>query len=241
MQITTSILSAIHLAWNRCSVSYWTRPAPCSRLSGRAPHTQNQRIYFHSNPKGATSLQTIIRTCAVIPTYNNPETIRRVVVKLREYVEDVIVVDDGSAEPGQLACKELQDEGLIDLVVRDCNGGKGAAVKDGLAHASACGFSHALQVDADGQHCLEDTPQFLEAASARPSALVLGCPVFDGSAPRVRLIARKLTTVLIHVETGGRVIRDAMCGFRIYPVAATQAIRGGAPAMDFYPDISVRQ
>lgn len=183
--------------------------------------------------------QPAIRPCAIVPTYNNPETLRKVVLKLREYFENVIVVDDGSLTPGQLVCQELRDEGLVDLVVREQNGGKGAAVKDGLARAAACEFSHALQVDADGQHNLDDIPRFLAAAAESPSALILGSPLFDDSAPRLRRMARKITTFFIHIETGGIVITDAMCGFRVYPVAATQAIRVWGNAMDFDPEISV--
>ncbi|MCP4446853.1 MAG: glycosyltransferase family 2 protein [Myxococcales bacterium] len=185
------------------------------------------------------SPQTAHRPCGLVPTYNNPETIRSVVLRLREHLDDVIVVDDGSAAPGRKACQELCDEGLVELVVREQNGGKGAAMKDGLARAAALGFSHALQVDADGQHRLEDTTQFLAAAAKTPSALVLGCPIFDESAPRIRRMARKITTFFIHLETGGRIIKDAMCGFRVYPVAATQSIRVWGDAMDFDPEISV--
>lgn len=182
---------------------------------------------------------TAHRPCALVPTFNNPETLRKVVMRLREHLDDVIVVDDGSAAPGRQVCQELSNEGLVDLVVREQNGGKGAAVKDGLVRAAALGFSHALQVDADGQHHLEDTPRFLAAAADAPSALILGCPIFDESAPRLRRMARKITTFFIHIETGGRVIKDAMCGFRVYPVAATQSIKVWGDAMDFDPEISV--
>ncbi len=105
------------------------------------------------------------------------------------------------------------------------NGGKGAAVKTGLALARELGFTHALQVDADAQHDLDDVPRFLEAARSRPEALVLGAPVFDGSAPRSRLRARQITIFWTSFEAGAGVITDPMCGFRVYPVGAALAAR----------------
>jgi glycosyltransferase involved in cell wall biosynthesis len=180
------------------------------------------------------------RLCAVIPTYENPATIRRVVLGVREHVADVIVVNDGSGPEGTNAVAALEREKLAIAVHRDANGGKGAAVKSGLGKAHELGFTHALQIDADGQHALGDVPAFVEQARARPEALILGQPVFDESAPKGRTIGRKITLFWTHLETGGRVIGDPMCGFRIYPVAAALATKTRSDAMDFDPEIAVR-
>ncbi|MEM9194029.1 MAG: glycosyltransferase family 2 protein, partial [Myxococcota bacterium] len=160
------------------------------------------------------------RLAAVIPTYNNPATIRRVVEAVRAYVPDVIVVNDGSAEPGRTAVEALGADGLAHAVHRETNGGKGAAVKTGLEAAKELGFTHALQVDADGQHALDDVPAFVSIAEESPRSLVLGAPRFDDTAPAARKIGRKITLFWTHLETGGHVIEDPMCGFRIYPVDA---------------------
>ena len=180
------------------------------------------------------------RFCAVVPTYDNPATIRSVVERLRAHLDDVIVVDDGSGPEGRAAVEALGREGLAIAVHRERNGGKGAAVKTGLAAAHERGFTHALQVDADGQHDLTDVPRFLETARAHPEALVLGRPVFDASAPKSRRVARKITTFWIRIETGGDVIGDAMCGFRVYPVEAALRANARGDAMDFDPEIAVR-
>lgn len=180
------------------------------------------------------------RLCAIVPTYDNPATIRAVVDRLRAHVDTVIVVDDGSGAEGRAAVEALGEEGLAIAVHRERNGGKGAAVKTGLLAAKERGFTHALQVDADGQHDLGDVPRFVETARERPDALVLGRPVFDESAPRARRVARKITTFWIRVETGGDVIGDAMCGFRVYPVDAAVAANARGDAMDFDPEIAVR-
>jgi glycosyltransferase involved in cell wall biosynthesis len=180
------------------------------------------------------------RPCILIPTFNNPRTIREVVLRCRAHLADVVVIDDGSAEPGRRAVEALGAEGLAHVHHRPSNGGKGAAVKTGFEVAASLGFTHALQVDADGQHQLDDVPRFLDEARRSPSALVLGAPVFDESAPLGRRIGREITRFWTNVETGGRVIRDPMCGFRVYPVDAARRAGTVGDAMDFDPEIAVR-
>jgi len=178
--------------------------------------------------------------CAVIPTYDNPDTIRAVVLAVGEHLP-VIVVDDGSAAPGRAAVAAIGAEGLAQIHHRGQNGGKGAAVTTGFELARDAGYSHALQIDADGQHALDDIPRFLAAAREQPEALILGAPVYDQSAPRGRLIGRQITRFWTNIETYGRVIDDPMCGFRVYPVAAACEV---APRcgerMDFDIEVAVR-
>lgn len=175
-----------------------------------------------------------------MPTYDNPATVRGVVERLRAHLADVIVVDDGGGDEARAVLDGLSRDGLAEVFRRESNGGKGAAVKDGLRRADALGFTHALQVDADGQHDLDDAPRLLGAARDNPAALVLGAPVFDASAPSVRMRAREITRFWTNVESGGRVIEDPMCGFRVYPVRAALAAGARGDAMDFDPEIAVR-
>ena len=113
---------------------------------------------------------------------------------------------------------------LIAMPSRLQVGGKGAAVKTGLAELAKLGFTHAFQVDADGQHALEDIPRFTAFARVHPDALILGSPAFDDTAPRARVIGRQITRFFTHCETVGRVITDPMCGFRVYPIATALAL-----------------
>jgi polyprenyl-phospho-N-acetylgalactosaminyl synthase len=181
-----------------------------------------------------------IRIAGLIPTYDNPGTIAAVVEAVRAHLPDVLVVDDGSGPAGRSACAELAAKKLAEVVHRAENGGKGAAVKTGLETLAQRGFTHAFQIDADGQHEVSDIPRFVAAVHAHPDALVLGQPRFDASAPRARLLGRQVTRFWTHCETLGRVIADPMCGFRVYPITA--ALRAGARgnAMDFDPEIAVR-
>jgi glycosyltransferase involved in cell wall biosynthesis len=180
------------------------------------------------------------RPCVLIPTYDNPATIRKVVLRAREVLPEVVVVNDGSGHEGRAACEAVAAEGLAHVVHRAKNGGKGAAVKTGFAEAYRLGYTHALQVDADGQHDLEDVPRFLEVARDNPDALVLGAPVFDASAPKARQIGRQITVFWVAVEVGRGVIADAMCGFRVYPLADAVAVRVPGNMMDFDPEVAVR-
>ncbi|MET0389208.1 MAG: glycosyltransferase family 2 protein [Polyangiales bacterium] len=188
----------------------------------------------------AADAQSGFRPCVLIPTYDNPDTIAQVVESVRPYVPDVIVVDDGSHERARTAIDALGESARATVVRREHNGGKGAAVKTGLAAAQAQGYSHALQVDADGQHCVEDIPRFLDEARTHPTSLVLGAPQFGADAPRARIYGRQVSIGFVHLETGGRVIADPLCGFRVYPVDAALRCAPRADRMEFDPEIAVR-
>ncbi|MGI5860840.1 MAG: glycosyltransferase family 2 protein [Myxococcales bacterium] len=183
---------------------------------------------------------TDFRPCILIPTYNNPATIRSVVERVRRHLADVVVIDDCSADEGKQAVEALARDGLTHTHRRERNGGKGAAVKTGFEVADRLGFTHALQVDADGQHALDDIPRFIEAARQKPESLVLGAPVFDETVPKARLKARQITIFWTNLETGGKVIEDPMCGFRVYPLKAALAAGARGDRMDFDPEIAVR-
>ncbi|WP_082621522.1 glycosyltransferase family 2 protein [Bordetella sp. N] len=162
--------------------------------------------------------------CAVIPVYNHPDTVRAVVERVRAAGLPCVLVDDGSSAECARTLDALADAGLAQLLRRPLNGGKGQAVQDGLRHAGALGYSHALQVDADGQHALDDIPVFLEAARQRPDAVICGAPAYGDDAPRSRLYGRWLTRVWVWINTLSSAIPDAMCGFRVYPLAPTLAL-----------------
>lgn len=180
------------------------------------------------------------RSCAVIPTYENPLTLRAVVEGVRRFLPDVVVVDDGSQGPSRGLAEALARAGQVRLVRHPHNRGKGAAVKSGFREAQALGASHVLQVDADGQHCLEDIPRFLAAARSQPEALVLGTPLFDESLPRGRALARGISTFWVGVEVGAGVIRDPQCGFRVYPLLAALEAGARGDHMEFDQELPVR-
>jgi glycosyltransferase involved in cell wall biosynthesis len=130
------------------------------------------------------------------------------------------------------------------LVRLRVNGGKGAAVIAGLRRALELGYTHALQVDADGQHDLRDVPKFLAAARAEPEAVICGRPLFDASIPKVRFLSRYITHVLVWLQTlSFSAVRDSMCGFRLYPIRTVLAVvdgEGVGTRMDFDVELLVK-
>lgn len=167
---------------------------------------------------------TTHKPCAVIPVYNHGATVRHVVGRVRAHGLPCIVVDDGSETECARELDTLAAQGMATLVRRMRNGGKGCAVQDGLRHAAAMGYTHALQVDADGQHALDDIPAFVDASRRHPQALIGGAPAYGDDAPRSRIHGRRLTRVWVWINTLSLAIPDAMCGFRIYPLAPTLAL-----------------
>ena len=179
------------------------------------------------------------RICALVPTFDNPATLRGVVEGLRRHLDSVIVVDDGSGPTARRVALSIERDGLARVEWRTRNGGKGAAVKAGFAAARARGFSHVLQIDADGQHDTDDVPHFVAEARAHPDALILGRPVFDASQPLGRALARGISSFWVAVETGGAV-GDPQCGFRVYPLVAAIAAGARGDHMEFDQELPVR-
>jgi glycosyltransferase involved in cell wall biosynthesis len=184
-----------------------------------------------------------LRLCAIIPTYDNPQTLEEVVRRVREHIADVVVVDDGSAEPAREVARRLAASGRCEVVFRERNGGKGAAVKTGLAWARDHTFDYALQIDADLQHDPADIPRLVAGVAGGGSphgTLVLAQPIFDASAPRGRLRARKISVFWAMIETLGRKVGDPLCGYRVYPVQTALRVAPRGNAMEFDPEIAVR-
>jgi glycosyltransferase involved in cell wall biosynthesis len=186
-----------------------------------------------------------LRCCVVIPVYDHEQAIAAVLAGVLQHGVPCILVDDGSAAGCAAKLDQLAHEfsSQVTLLRLPANQGKGAAVLAGFAKAAQQGYTHALQIDADGQHCTADIPKFLQAARRLPAAVIAGCPEFDASVPRLRLYARYLTHVFVWLNTLSFAIRDSMCGFRLYPLEpvmqliATQRI---GSHMNFDTDILVR-
>ncbi|WP_390902534.1 glycosyltransferase family 2 protein [Winslowiella toletana] len=165
-----------------------------------------------------------------------------VLARLAPFNLPLLIVDDGSDKTTQALLETLVCDGVT-LLRLEKNSGKGAAVKYGLEAAAAQGYSHALQVDADGQHQIEDCPKLLAEAAAWPESLISGQPVYDDSVPKSRLYGRYATHVWVWIETLSLSLKDSMCGFRVYPLAATLKLmrqRSIGKRMDFDSEIMVR-
>ncbi|MFC0309030.1 glycosyltransferase [Gallibacterium trehalosifermentans] len=164
------------------------------------------------------------RPCFIVPCYNHGKFIEAVLAKLQAYSYPIIVIDDGSNAETAEKLAQLQPHFNLILHRHSQNCGKGGAIKTALYLAEIHGFSHALQVDADGQHQLSDIEKLLSYAKDHPETLVSANPIFDESVPKARYYGRYLTHFWVWLETLSLQIKDSMCGFRVYPVSHTLAL-----------------
>ena len=154
----------------------------------------------------------------LVPFYNHPQNIKALIAALKTYELPVVVVDDGSDEASKQILAELErTEGIL-LLTRAQNGGKGIAMKDGFKFALECGFSHVLQIDADFQHDAALIGEFLRQSEAHPQSIVCANPIYGDDAPKSRVHGRKITNFWVAINTLSLGIKDAMCGFRVYPL-----------------------
>ena len=186
----------------------------------------------------------IHRICAVIPSYNHHRALPAIVERLRGFELDIFIVDDGNDEPiaSAIAALNAPDNGVV-VARLPSNQGKGAAVHRGLLLAQQAGYTHAIQIDADGQHDLAAVPRFLSLSREAPEAVVNGRPVYDETIPLSRRLGRWITHFWVWVECLSFAIRDAMCGFRVYPIEPALAVLDGEHVgrrMDFDVEIIVR-
>ena len=180
---------------------------------------------------------------AVIPVYNHGEAVGAVAANVRSHGLRCILVDDGSSAECAAVLDALAQAPDVTLVRLAVNQGKGGAMMAGLRAAAAAGHSHALQIDADGQHDAGDIPLFLARAAAEPDAVVCGTPVYDESVPLGRFVGRYATHVWVWINSLSLAIRDSMCGFRVYPLAPVVRLIDEARLgrrMDFDPEVLVR-
>ncbi|ALV92746.1 MULTISPECIES: glycosyltransferase family 2 protein [Pantoea] len=187
-------------------------------------------------------LSAAFMPCVLIPCYNHGAMLASVLARLAPFNLPVIIVDDGSDVQTKQQIAALNAPHL-DILTLPTNQGKGAAVIAGLRKAAAAGYSHALQLDADGQHQVEDTPRMLAEAQQYPDSLISGQPIYDASIPKSRLYGRYITHFWVWVETLSFSLKDSMCGFRVYPLQPSLKLCDRHPIgqrMDFDTEIMVR-
>lgn len=190
-----------------------------------------------------SSLIEAYRLCIVLPCFNHGRPLSALLDRLPPAIP-YIVVDDGSGEETRALLESIaRTRSSVTLIRHEKNLGKGAATLRGMREAWALGYSHALQIDADGQHDAADVPRFAEVAHAHPNEVICGRPVFDTSVPAARLYGRWITHVLVWLETLSFRIVDSMCGFRVYPLRPVMELTAQGfhgTHMDFDTEILVR-
>jgi glycosyltransferase involved in cell wall biosynthesis len=180
----------------------------------------------------------------LIPSYNpGPKVFATVRDALDQWAPVWVVVDGSTDQSAQRLLAMAAAEPALQVFVLPENRGKGAAVLFGLREAQTRGFTHALTMDSDGQHPAERIRAFMQASIALPAAMVLGCPVFDASAPALRVKGRQISNWWANLETLWAGIHDSLYGFRVYPIEALIAVMRRQPWMrrfDFDVEAVVR-
>jgi glycosyltransferase involved in cell wall biosynthesis len=180
----------------------------------------------------------------LIPSFNTGPILAETLRAARAAWAPVWTIIDGSTDASADAAERMAaaDPGLRVLRLPR-NRGKGAALLHGMRAARAAGFTHALTMDADGQHPASLIQGFMAASMSRPEAMILGQPVFDASAPSIRVGGRRISNWWADLETLGAGIGDSLFGFRVYPIAPLCAVMERTIWMrrfDFDPEAAVR-
>lgn len=177
-----------------------------------------------------------MKACVVIPCLDAEATLSAVIHAARQHVPHIIVVDDGSRDGSAMAAQASGAE----LHQHATNRGKGAALLTGLTAAHAAGFTHAITMDADGQHLAEDLPTLLESARQTPRALLIGARDFSvPNVPGGSRFGRNFSNWWVHLETR-LPLTDTQSGLRVYPVASILALQLGAGRFEWEIEAIVR-
>ena len=172
--------------------------------------------------------QENLRFCFIIPCYRHARSLKDLLIKLSEYKIPAVVVDDGNTAEDRalidLTVEEVNPAIKVKVLHHDVNCGKGYAVATAVDYAAQNGYTHVIQMDSDGQHNTHDVPLIINLVKENTESVISGAPLYDASAPRARVIGRKITNFFVHVETLSNEITDAMIGFRAYPAKITDKI-----------------
>ncbi|NQX00149.1 glycosyltransferase family 2 protein [bacterium] len=186
-----------------------------------------------------------VRPLILIPSYNTGPILLETVLSVLALRTPAWLIVDGSTDGSPEMIRRLENPANPEFRILDlpANSGKGGAVLHGLREAIRAGFTHVLTLDADGQHPADKITGFFEVAAAHPQAAVFGRPVFDASAPRLRVNGRKISNFWANLETLCWGVNDSLFGMRLYPAADLLAVLEStrfARRFDFDPEVAVR-
>jgi glycosyltransferase involved in cell wall biosynthesis len=180
----------------------------------------------------------------ILPSYNSGHLLRPTILTVLEKWKPVWVVLDGSTDSSVAEAHDLQrDHSELRLFLLPQNHGKGGAALVAMKAALDAGFSHALLMDADGQHSADHVVRFIETSMEHPGAMILGVPIFGPDAPSERVKGRRVGNWFANLETLWGGVRDSLFGFRVYPLAPAVRIMEAiktARRFDFDTELGVR-
>ncbi|MCF6223046.1 MAG: DUF2062 domain-containing protein [Flavobacteriaceae bacterium] len=183
------------------------------------------------------SLITELKTCIIIPTYNNDKTLNRVIDGILIYTNQIIIVDDGSTDQTAAILKTYTNLNQIHFPK---NRGKGKALREGFKKAMSLGYDYAITIDSDGQHYPDDIPVFIEALKKDKGTLFIGSRnMTHNSVPKGSSFGNKFSNFWFWAETGIKLI-DTQSGFRLYPLNPLSGIKFYTNKFEFEIEVIVK-
>ncbi|HRW63199.1 MAG TPA: glycosyltransferase family 2 protein, partial [Bacteroidales bacterium] len=177
------------------------------------------------------------KCCVIIPTYNNHQTIEKVIREVSEYTSQVIVINDGSTDNTLEILKNVDG---IELVSYPENKGKGFALRTGLKYAWDKGYEYAITIDSDGQHFASDLPKFVEAIDENPNAIIIGNRNMEQEGiPGKSSFGNRFSNFWFKFETGIE-MPDTQSGYRLYPLKPLSKMRFFTRKYEFEIEVIVR-
>ncbi|MEO2060067.1 MAG: DUF2062 domain-containing protein [Mesonia sp.] len=180
-----------------------------------------------------------LKCCVIIPTYNNQNTLKRVIDGVLEYTENLLVINDGSTDD---TAAILANYPQIHTIHFKENRGKGNALKKGFQEAEKLGFKYAITLDSDGQHYPKDLPKFIEQLQQthEKPLLIIGSRQMDSpGVPQGNSFGNIFSSWWVYIETGYN-LKDTQCGFRLYPLEIVNNIKLFTPKFEFEIEIMVK-
>jgi glycosyltransferase involved in cell wall biosynthesis len=175
--------------------------------------------------------------CVIIPTYNNEKTLEEVIIRVLEYTDRIIVVNDGSTDRTAQILETFSNLNVIRLPE---NKGKGYALRQGFKEAARQGFLYAITIDSDGQHLPQDLPKFVEKAVSEPKALIIGARDLDQAGiPGGTSFGNRFSNFWTMVETGFK-LPDTQSGYRLYPLEKLGKMRFLTRRFEFEIEVLVK-
>ncbi len=150
----------------------------------------------------------------LIPYYNHPLKIKNLVENLQNFGYEILIINDGSNQKS----RQVLDDLKVKIIDKKQNEGKGNAIKTAFSYALQNSITHLFQIDADFQHDLSEILDFIKISKQNPDSFICGSPIYDEKIPKSRFYGRKITNFWAKINSLNFTIKDAMCGFRIYPV-----------------------
>jgi glycosyltransferase involved in cell wall biosynthesis len=179
-----------------------------------------------------------LNCCVIIPTYNNAQTIAKVITDVLEYTNDVIVVNDGATDSTSEILRSFNDK--IDIVSYSPNKGKGIALRTGLKRAHEKGFHYAITIDSDGQHFADDIPVFIAKIEENPNSLIVGARNLNQeNMPKKNTFGNKFSNFWFRFQTGIN-LPDTQSGYRLYPLLKIANTRYFTSKYEFEIEVMVK-